>query len=209
MSRANPTRRPINDPLKGTEGHRWDLYCQHRATGLSQKKAAAQAGISPDHASRVEARGSFLKDRIIELVKETEKQIIAGAAFTYEFVDGGLRDLWNRCRREEPSRDSHGKIRLDEGGNPLTKPYDMNGAIRVVELIGRRIGAFSDNVVISDADQAIAKMGPQQLRDFVAGKEAELGGTKQPAGQPSADADSSGEEATGSVRTGGATGSLH
>jgi phage terminase small subunit len=118
-----------------------DLY----VVSLNGTQAAREAGYGPVRADVAAAR---LKGRPLVRAAIAERQVSRreDAELNAEWVLERLRAIVERCMQAEPARERFGK--------PTGEwKFDAAGAARALELIGRHLAMFTDNVNLRDLDK--------------------------------------------------------
>lgn len=136
---------PGASPLENT---RHELFCQHRADGLSQLAAYEKAGYRGGHKANASAldRKANVKDRVHYLLSEKANAVAKATAkaaaentkrvaISKEWVLDQLIEVAEMGKAAEPV--------LDKDGNPVGE-YKQNlaAANKALELIGKEIGMF-------------------------------------------------------------------
>jgi len=126
-----------------------ELFCKEYLKDLNATQAAIRAGYSQKTANE---QGSMLlarlniRARIQELMAERSKQTLVDAAYVIE----GLVEVKERCMQRQPVMVWDPKTKsmvhkTDEEGNHLWE-FDSIGANRALELLGKHLAMFTDNV---------------------------------------------------------------
>lgn len=134
---------------KKPQSDRMELFCKEYLKDLNATQAAIRAGYSEKTAKE---QGSMLlsrlniRARVQELMAERSKQTLVDAAYVIE----GLVEVKERCLQRQPVMiwDAKQKAmvqKVDENGNHLWM-FDSNGANKALELLGKHLAMFTDNV---------------------------------------------------------------
>lgn len=122
-------------PIKGLTVKQ-DLFVRHYLATLEATRAARLAGYSPGIANR---RGSLLlKTLRIRVAIEAELHRRRQAAKDEEaYVVEGLKEVAERCMQRVPCKNA--------AGRPTgVWRFDAQGAVRALELLGKRAGVFTE-----------------------------------------------------------------
>jgi phage terminase small subunit len=139
--KALSPRKPPNDKR--------ERFCHEYLLDLNGTQAAVRAGYSEKTANEQGSRllaNSNVRARIQELMAERSKQTLVDAAYVIE----GLVEVKERCMQRKPvtvwdARQKAMVQKLDEEGNNVWE-FDSNGANKALELLGKHLAMFTDNV---------------------------------------------------------------
>ena len=125
--------------------------------------AYKRAGYKACGASAATNASRLLKnDEVKAAIADAKREIRKETLVSVEFVIGGLKEVANRCMQKAPVMVGKGKERKqlktyaidpETGKEVLANvwTFDSAGANRSLELLGKHVGAFSDDDEIPDA----------------------------------------------------------
>jgi phage terminase small subunit len=134
---------------KALANKKHETFCQEYLKDLNGTQAAIRAGYS-EKTANVQSSAFLAKPniraRIQELMAERSKQTLVDAAYVIE----GLVEVKERCMQRKPvmvwdARQKAMVQKLDEEGNNVWE-FDSNGANKALELLGKHLAMFTDNV---------------------------------------------------------------
>lgn len=142
------------DPSRPLKNARHELFCQHRAAGLSADAAYTKAGYSPD---RHNAAKLTTNNPVAERLEYLEEMNARAASVSVAFVVEGLVKNYHRAMRLEKVYDRKG-----EPTGELT--YNGPVANKALELLGKHLGMFVPVEAGSPAPEAADPVTKELLR---------------------------------------------
>jgi phage terminase small subunit len=120
-------------------------FCQEYLIDLNGTQAAIRAGYA-ESGARVQANRMLTNDNIQQYIQELQEGIQKRNQITIDEIMSDLIEVKNRCLQNVPVMyfdkiDKEWKHEGKEFGEPVYK-FDSNGATKVLDLLGKIIGAY-------------------------------------------------------------------
>lgn len=139
-----------------------EQFCQEYLVDLNATQAALRSGYSKDTAGSIgheNLKKDEIRVRIGELMDNRSKKLFIDA----EFVIENLKEVANRSLQAIPVmefdfEDKCMKQMVSESGNPIWE-FDSNGANRALELLGKHLGMFKNEVELKNT----VNIAPEQV----------------------------------------------
>lgn len=123
-----------------------DLFCQEYIVDYNGTKAAIRAGYE-ERSARSTASKLLAKSNIRSRVRELQAEQVERLAATQDFVVQQLIETYQKCC--EPTEvmvwDPNEREYVPKG----TWEFDSKGATKALELLGKHLGMFKDNVAVT------------------------------------------------------------
>ena len=138
------------------------LFIKEYLVDLNARQAARRAGYSDKAARSVPWRNLKIPE-IKAAVTKAQKERAERLEVTADWVVQELIRIYKRCMQEEP-------VYWEGSDQPIEFRFEHTGAIRVLELIGRHLGMFTDKFDIGDNLQKVLSDKPitqeQWLKEY-------------------------------------------
>ena len=115
-------------------------FCEEYVKDLNGTQAAIRAGYSKKTAKE-QASHLLTKINIQQYIKELQEKIQKENWLTVDYITSGLKEVFERCKEGYPV--------FDKDGNVVSIKMDSAGANRAAELLGKHIGMFVDQKVLT------------------------------------------------------------
>ena len=155
---------------------RWEMYCRTRALKPATPRADAYIGAGYESgrpaartaACKLEKRPD-IQARIAELQETASDLAIEKSALDETFVLERLKTVYAECSKIVPI--------LDRRGEPTGETQIANpaGANKALELMGKKLNMWQEQLNVSHFDQKLEGMTTDQLRAQVAASAAQVG----------------------------------
>lgn len=120
------------------------MFVEEYLVDLNGTQAAIRAGYSPRTANEQAAR-MLAKPSISQAIAEAKVRRSARVAVNADYVLNNLVEVVERSMQRAPVVDAKGNHVTDEDGRFVWR-FDAKAANRALELLGKHLGLFVDNV---------------------------------------------------------------
>lgn len=130
-------------PRKDSLTPQQELFCQEYIVDYNATQAAKRAGYAEKNAA-VQASRLLRNAKILSRVRAIQKERLEKLALTQESVLLNLLEVYDRCMQHHPVMEwDHEQGAYKETGEYA---FDAKGALRALELLGKHLSLFTNNV---------------------------------------------------------------
>lgn len=135
--------------MRGKLTAKQEMFCKEYIIDLNATQAAIRAGYSQDTAKEIGCQ-NLTKLNIQERIAELQKDRLERVQIDADYVINGVKELTERCVQAVPV--------LDKEGNETGEwKFEVNGAFKGYELLGRHLALWTDKTQLSsDPDNPLS-----------------------------------------------------
>lgn len=132
----------------GNMNPKWQRFAEEYLVDLNMTAAYKRAGYkAKGHAAETNAARLLKNAEVQKLVQAGRDKVSQKTLVSVEFVIEGLKEVAQRCMERVPVMAGQGKDRKqakNAKGEGVWE-FDSSGANRAFELLGKHVGAFTEN----------------------------------------------------------------